>query len=333
MTDESPGQATRIIVADDEPDLLALLKSALAGEGFLVETACNGREAIAAIRANPPDIVVLDLSMPFMNGFEVCQAVRRDPLLEHLPIIILSATTGGPTKVEGLNLGADDFITKPVDMNELLARVRMIIRRTRQGLDANPLSHLPGNVSIERHIEEALADGRPLAVLYVDINQFKAYNDAYGYDSGDHVIKTTSRLLIRVATESSPPCFIGHIGGDDFILIAAPGQMENLARRIISEFDAMSLEFYNEVDRARRRIVSTDRRGQTKEYPLLSIAVGICHNKHRKLTSYAQISQYGAELKKHAKSREGSAFVVDRRRDDGTPAPDGPDDSSGDFAL
>ncbi|MFA6315953.1 MAG: response regulator [Elusimicrobiota bacterium] len=316
MTEASGQQKTRIVVADDEPDLLSLLATALAEQGFSVEAVCNGKEALDAIRSNPPDLAVLDLNMPIMTGFEVCTALRKDPLLEHLPIIILSAQSGGPTKVEGLNLGADDFISKPLtDMSELLARVKMIIRRTRQGLDANPLSHLPGNVSIERHIEEAVASERPLAVLYVDINQFKAYNDAYGYDSGDHVIKATSRLLIKVATEAVPPCFVGHIGGDDFIVIATPEQMEPLAQRIIREFDAMSLSFYNETDREKRRIVSTDRRGMTKEYPLLSIAIGICHNSGKKLTSYAQISQYGAELKKHAKAREGSAYVIDRRHD------------------
>ncbi|MBI5211529.1 MAG: response regulator [Elusimicrobia bacterium] len=323
MTADLPGhQPTRIIVADDEPDLLELLRSALEKEGFQVDAATNGREALDAIRANPPDIVVLDLSMPLMSGFEVCSAVRQDPLLEHLPIIILSATSGGSTKVEGLNLGADDFITKPVDLSELLARIRMIIRRSRQGLDANPLTHLPGNVSIERHIEEAVAGQRPLAVLYLDINQFKAYNDAYGYDSGDNVIKESGKLFIRVATTASPPCFIGHIGGDDFIMIATPDQMEGLAQRIVREFDEMSLSFYNEVDRKKRRIVSTDRRGLKKEYPLLSIAIGICHNQHKPLTSYAQISQYGAELKKHAKRQEGSSYVIDRRKDPGAPLPE-----------
>ncbi len=313
MAPPDDGPPPRILVADDEPDLLTLLGTTLENAGFSVETAPDGRAALAAIRAKPPDIAVLDLTMPHMTGFEVCKAVRNDPILEHLPIIILSAVAGGATKVEGLNLGADDFISKPVDMAELLARIRMIIRRSRMGLDANPLTHLPGNVSIERRIEEAISTGRPLAVLYVDLNQFKAYNDAYGYEAGDEVIKATSRLLVRAAQEQIPPAFVGHIGGDDFIVLCAPDRMEELARRLLTDFDRTSPGFYAPEDARRGHIASKDRQGQAREYPLLSMSIGICHNDRRPLTSHAQVSQIGAELKKYAKRHKGSAFVVDRR--------------------
>lgn len=306
--------APRILVADDEPDLLTIMKETLEREGFAVECAQDGGEALQMIQSNPPDIAVLDLRMPRMDGFEVCRRLREDPLYEHLPCIILSASATRDSKVEGLNLGADDFINKPVDIVELLARVRMILKRTRQGLDANPLTRLPGNVSIETHVEDALAEGRPLAVLYVDLNQFKAFNDAYGYDSGDRVIKATGLMLLRVARERQGR-FLGHIGGDDFIVMTVPEDMEAVAKKICEEFDRMVPSFYNEADRARKRIVSTDRQGRMIEFPLLSVSIGICHNTHRRLTSYAQVSQYGAELKKAAKQIAGSAFVVDRRRE------------------
>lgn len=306
----------RILVADDEPDLLIVMRDILEREGFHVQTASNGQEALESIRKDPPDIAILDLMMPRLDGFDVCRELRKDPILETLPLIILSASTGNDSKVTGLNLGADDFITKPVDVAELLARVRMILRRSRQGLEANPLTHLPGNVSIETHVEAALASGKALAVLYLDLNQFKAYNDSYGYDAGDHALKATAQLLLRVVREHSDEGdFVGHIGGDDFIVITQPSRMEILAKRIIAEFDAMVPSFYKEEDRKRRKIISTDRQGAIREFSLLSIAIGICHNKKRKLTSYAQISQYGAELKKHAKAKKGSAFILDRRRD------------------
>lgn len=303
----------RILVADDEPDLLLIMKETLEREGFRVETAEDGAQALAAIRRDPPDIAVLDLRMPHVDGFGVARALRDDPLYEHLPVIILTASGTRDSKIEGLNLGADDFITKPVDILELLARIRMIMRRNRLGLDASPLTHLPGNVSIETRIEEALAKHKALAVLYIDLNQFKAFNDAYGYDAGDHVLKATGQLLIRVTRPRGE--FVGHIGGDDFIVLSGPEKMEELAREICAEFDKIAPGFYNEADRARGTIVSKDRQGREREFPFLSVAIGICHNKARKLVSYAQISQLGAELKKHAKQKSGSAYVIDRRKD------------------
>lgn len=305
----------RILLADDEADLLVVMKDALQSQGFEVTTAADGEEALASIRRSPPDIAVLDLKMPQRDGFSVTRELRADPLFENLPVIILSASGTRDSKVEGLDLGIDDFITKSMDIKELLARIRMILKRNRQGLDANPLTRLPGNRSIESHVEEAVASGRPLAVLYVDLNQFKAYNDVYGYDAGDHVIRATAQLIVRLARDGGRLDYVGHIGGDDFIVLTEPSRMEELARRIIAGFDALSPGLYNDEDRRRGKIVSTDRQGRIREFPLLSIAVGICHNQTRKLLNYAQVAQFGAELKKAAKSAAGSSYVVDRRKD------------------
>ena len=303
----------RILIADDLPDLLAALTETLQREGYAVTAVGDGEAALSAIRSDPPDIAVLDLRMPKLDGFAVCRALRDDPLLENLPVVILSATGSRESKVEGLDLGADDFITKPVDIRELLARLRMILKRTRQGLDANPLTRLPGNLSIESRVERALRENKPLAVHYVDLNQFKAYNDAYGYDEGDRVIKALARVLVDQMGKGAD--FVGHIGGDDFIVLSDIERMEPLAAEICRRFDGIAPSFYSDEDRARGAIVTVDRQGATREFPLLSVAIGICHNRDRRLKSFAQIAHLGAELKKVAKSKPGSAYVVDRRRD------------------
>jgi PleD family two-component response regulator len=307
-------EGARILIADDLPDLLDALKETLEREGFRVTAVGDGKSALDEIRREPPDIAVLDFKMPKMTGFEVCAALREDPLLENLPVVILSASGTRDSKVEGLTLGADDFITKPVDVRELLARIRMILKRTRQGLDANPLTRLPGNLSIESRVERHIADGRPLAVLYFDLNQFKAYNDAYGYDAGDRVIKSLARVLVERVREGGAD-FVGHIGGDDFILLSTPEKMEATAAAACSAFDALVPSFYSETDRARGFVVAKDRQGKTREFPLLSVAVGICHNRDRRLAGFAQVAALGAELKKAAKAKTGSAFVIDRRKD------------------
>jgi diguanylate cyclase (GGDEF)-like protein len=311
----SQPRAARILVADDEDDLREILQQTLEAQGYKVETAIDGVDALASIRRDPPDIAILDLRMPRMDGFAVCAELRRDPVFEHLPVILLSASGTRDNRVHGLDLGADDFINKPVDTVELLARVRMILKRTRQGLDANPLTRLPGNRSIEARIEAALEKGGPLAVLYIDLNQFKSYNDAYGFDAGDTVIKATGSLLLEISRARPESAdFVGHIGGDDFILITTPDRMEEAAAEIVRRFDSLVPDFYNETDRARRKIVGVDRKGKTVEFPLLSIAVGICHNRTRPLKSYGEVAQIGTELKKHAKRQAGSSYVIDRRK-------------------
>jgi len=315
MTDAAQARP-KILLADDEPDLLALMRATLERQGYDVTTALDGVEALAAIRQTMPDIVVLDLIMPRCDGFKVCRELRQDPLFAHLPIIILSAAGSRDCKVNGLDLGADDFITKSMDIQELLARIRMILKRTRRGLDANPLTRLPGALAIESRITEALSAGRPLAVLYLDLDQFKAYNDLYGYESGNQVIRYVSRILIQASRgHAGPPDFIGHIGGDDFIVLTDPSRMEEVARRIIADFDAAAPGFYNAADRERGQIVSVDRQGNIREFPLLSVSIGICHNSLRKLESPAQVSQLAAELKKAAKERPGSSYFIDRRKD------------------
>ncbi len=304
-----------ILLADDDPEIVRLLSDFLRRHGLAVETATDGLEALEKIRGLSPDLAILDRHMPGLDGFSVCRLLRQDPLFEHMPLVILSAAAERENKIAGLDLGADDFISKPVDMDELLARVRMILRRTKMGLDANPLTHLPGNASIENRINTALRENRPLAVLYLDLNQFKAYNDAYGYEAGNRVILETGNLLIRLKQEMGEISFVGHIGGDDFIVLTEPSVMEPVAKRITAEFDALARTFYTPEDLRRGKIIGKDRRGQVREFPIISVAIGICHNGARRLESFAQISQIGAELKRHAKENPGSAYVIDRRAD------------------
>lgn len=312
---ESEAEARpKVLIADDQIILLALMKEMLEASGFSVVTASDGNEALAQIKRENPDIAVIDYNMPYKNAFAIAQEVKSDSIYAHMPFIILTAISDKQTKLKGLSLGIDDYLIKPVDADELVARIRMILKRTKQVLDANPLTRLPGNPSIQARIEKEIARGNKFAVLYVDLNQFKSFNDAYGFEAGDRVIKSTANLLASQTRQiDGLNGFIGHIGGDDFIVVCAAQCAETLAKRIIQDFDTLAPSFYNEEDRQRGFIISTDRRGEVQKFPFLSVSIGIVHNASKKLSSLAQISQIGTELKHHAKQAGKSAYVVDRR--------------------
>ncbi len=306
----------KVLLAEDQTELLMLMKETIEAAGFEVVTAHDGQEALKLIFEARPDIAVLDYSMPGKDGLTVAQDLKDNPLFAHIPIIICTAHSEKKAKMKGLSMGIDDYLIKPVDTDELIARMRMILKRNKQVLDTNPLSKLPGNPSIQARVEREIQRNGEFAVLYLDLNNFKAYNDIYGFDAGDHVLKATANLLVKLTIQNENSSdFIGHIGGDDFIIVTSFDRAEKLAESIVVSFDDISPSFYTKEDRERGYIVSTDRQNNVKKFPFLAIAVGIVHNKFRPLTSFAQVSNIGAELKKAAKTREKSFYILDRRKD------------------
>lgn len=306
----------RVLIADDQTELLMLMKEMVQDAGFEVFTANDGEEALRMVFETNPDIIVLDYNMPRKDGLEVAGNLKNNPLFAHIPIIIVTGAGEKSTKLKGLSMGIDDYLIKPVDTDELIARIRMILKRNKLVLDTNPLSKLPGNPSIQARVEREIQKNLPFAVLYLDLNNFKAYNDTYGFEAGDRVLKATANLLVKLTIQNeASEDFIGHIGGDDFIVVTNFEHAEELAKHIITAFDGIAPSFYNSADKARGHIVATDRQGNIKKFPFLSIAIGIVHNSTRPLNSFAQVSNIGTELKKGAKGSEKSHYIMDRRKD------------------
>lgn len=309
----------KILIVDDQPDIRDILKITL-GEEYQVAEASNGQEALSQVKTNTPDLILLDYKMPVMSGLEVCQIIKSDLLLQHLPIIMLTGKGEVTDKVTGINAGADDYIVKPFVPEELLARIKMVLRRTERDLEANALTRLPGNLPIaaalQRQIEFAQKNPNyRFAVCYLDIDKFKSFNDRYGFERGDELIKETARILIRAVKESDrPDDFIGHVGGDDFLIITTPQQAEKICQRIIKDFDGAAPSFYTEDDRKAGFIIATNRKGQEEKFPLLTISIGVVTNETRKIDHVAQVGEIGAELKKYAKSFPRSIFVKDKRK-------------------
>jgi diguanylate cyclase (GGDEF)-like protein len=307
--------ALRVLVVDDEPDIRDVLKITLEAEKYEVIEAENGEEAIKIIAQKTPDLVLLDYKMPKMDGREVCRRIKKDILLRHLPIIMVTGKGEITDKVDGIDAGADDYIVKPFEPEELLAHIKMILRRAEIDLEANPLTRLPGNVSILKELNQRLSSQKLFAVCYVDLDKFKAYNDTYGFERGDNVIKETARILLRTTQElGNPDDFVGHIGGDDFVVVTSIPTADILCPKIIENFDKSLKDFYNENDWKNGYITAHDRQGLEMKVPLLSISIGVVTNEFRKIEHVAQIGEIGAELKAYAKSQKKSNYVIDKRK-------------------
>jgi diguanylate cyclase (GGDEF)-like protein len=306
----------RILVVDDDRDICRSIEVVLRLEGYDVRIAHEGEEALEqAVRAQP-DLVLLDMMMPGIDGYEVTKRLRHDPRTATASIIMLTARALPADKVLGLTAGCDDYIVKPFDPSELVARVQSALRRSRQMREVSPLTGLPGNFQIAHELERLVADETSeFAVLYADLDDFKAYNDHYGFMRGDEAIRASGRLLTdALARHRTNPSFAGHIGGDDFVLVTSANKAESLAQDIVRNFDLMAPSLYDQDDRQRGYIEVPDRRGVLHHYPFLSISVGVASSAIRPIRSQWEASSVATEMKAVAKRKVGSAYEIDRRR-------------------
>jgi diguanylate cyclase (GGDEF)-like protein len=240
--------------------------------------------------------------------------LRSDPSTSGVSVILLTARGLSADKLEGFSVGADDYIVKPFDTPELLARIRGVLRRAKEMRAQSPLTGLPGNVRIQDEIEERVSGARPFAILYTDLDYFKAYNDHYGFARGDQVIQYTAQMLQEVAQGiAGVEAFVGHVGGDDFVIVIDPQFAEPVAERIIQRFAQEVPQLYDEVDRARGAVELTSRSGELQRFPLVSISIGIATTERRSYSHFAEAVAIATEMKSFTKQQAGSSWAMDRR--------------------
>ena len=303
----------RILVVDDDRDIARFIELNLNLEGFEVEVAYDGAEALEKATAHPPDLILLDVMMPVVDGVEVVRRLRAQSSTASIPVVMLTAKSLSADKVVGLTAGADDYIVKPFDTLELVARVRTTLRRTADVRSVSPLTGLPGNHRIDVEISARARSSHPYAVCHVDLDEFKSFNDAYGFLRGDALLLALAGVLQQVAADAGePPVFIGHVGGDDFVVACTPDQAEPLCRRVIDLFDAAVPGAYDDEDRQRGYLEVNDRRGELRQHGLVSVSIGVaCYTTgdrdHRAVIAAA------TEMKGVAKAQDGSVVAVDRR--------------------
>ena len=304
-----------VLIAEDDEDIARLIQLNLQPHGYDVVTAPDGQHLLSIVNDVLPDLVLLDVMMPKIDGFEVCRRLKADARTKHIPVIMLTARSLQADKVIGLTAGADDYLIKPFDGTELALRVTSSIRRGREMRATSPLTQLPGNIQIQDELKHRTAAEEPFALMYIDLDNFKAFNDHYGFLRGDEAIKLMAKCSGEIIQKHSPSTgFLGHVGGDDFVAIVDASVAEQVAKEMIRCWDGLVPRLYDELDVANGYIEVTDRRNELRRFPLMSVSIGIATNSQGQIRTHWEASEIASEMKHFAKSREGSTYALDRRR-------------------
>lgn len=301
--------SARIIILSSDSQLASHVQLRLYSKGFQAATMACINTALGSFYADPPDLLIVDLSSDTECGLGFVSTLRSDSFFSAIPIIGLLTTIESDAFDWG-HCPLDDFIELPLNFNELFNRISLAISRLKRIFDNNPLTRLPGNTSIQIAIEAAL--GSSTAVCYIDINHFKPYNDAYGFSHGDEVLRMTARIMFNAVRDFGGG-FCGHVGGDDFVCIVPLDLAESVCQTIISHFDLIVLDLFDDETKCRGYYYGTNRKGEKENIPLLSVSIGIVPMNMTKLQHSAKVSEVAAELKKLAKNSDHSRYVVDNR--------------------
>jgi diguanylate cyclase (GGDEF)-like protein len=314
LTHQTTISHRRVLIADDDASVRQLLEVTLRSDGFDVISASNGHELVRLAQERAPSLILVDLVMPQMDGYEAIRQMRNDTRTAHIPMLILTARSHTGDIVVGFETGADDYIAKPFDVNELLARVRSHLRRAAQRPVLNPLTGAPGSVLFSQELRHRLNSKQKIGLLYTDLDHFKAFNDAYGFARGDRAILLVARLIQFVLRRyGNPEDFVGHIGGDDFAILTTPDKVDLLAQHLIDLFDREVLQLYQAEDRQRGYLTAADRHGILRRFGLMTISIGVVTNERRHFVDEDEISRTAAEMKHFAKTQPRSSYAVDQR--------------------
>jgi signal transduction histidine kinase/DNA-binding response OmpR family regulator len=301
-----------VLVVDDDPSIRAICAEVLRSHGYAVDEAGTCEEARRAVVERRPQVVLVDVQLPDGDGFGLLESLAPRRAAEPFAAVFLSARGETADKVRGLRLGADDYLTKPFDAQELVARIDAVVLRREAALHASPMTRLPGGRAIDREVERRLEGGHAFALTYADLDNLKAYNDTYGYAKADGVVLQTAGILREVvAAHGGEGAFLGHVGGDDFVILTAPERAARVAAETIAAFDRVIPLYYERADRERGFIEAVDRFGEKRRFALLSLSVATVPAPAGRFERHADLARVAAELKERAKRIPGSIHLVE----------------------
>jgi signal transduction histidine kinase/DNA-binding response OmpR family regulator len=304
-------EAPRVLIVDDDSSIRMICREVLEIGGYQVRDAGSATAALAEARRFRPDMIVLDVLMPGIDGYRCAELIRADPAIAMAPIMFLSARGDTADKVRAFRSGAEDYMVKPFDAAELLARVGKALDRQARELGASPTTQLPGADAIQGEIERRIRDRDPSAVAcYLDLDNLKAFNDYYGYAKANAVIRQTGDVIRHIIKKhGADGDFIGHIAGDDFVFVTTAECADEVCRGICERFDHLIRLYYDPVDRAAGFIETKDRFGVQRRFPIMSVSIAAISLSHTK--TYAGLAELAAVGKRTAKAIVGSTYVRD----------------------
>ena len=288
----------RLLIVEDDNDISNMLNIYFAGQGFEVDVAPRGSVALEKSRHNLPHLIILDIMLPDIDGFEVCRILRTNTRTSHVPIIFLTQKDERSDKLAGLELGADDYITKPFDIEELKLRVQRAISRAEQQSLTDPRSGLPAGRLIEEQLRKIIRQ-QNWAYMDVRVNHYDPFKEAYGFVAGDDVLRFTAMLIGEVLDElGTTNDFIGHAGGDNFIIITAEEIAPAIREKLKSRFAEEVLSHYSFIDREQGFIRAVNKDGKPEEAPLMKLAIGIVSPTEYQFADIREITEMAAEARR-----------------------------------
>jgi len=311
----SSDKRTRVLVAHHDPNACEAAAAILRRIGCDPITAAATPSMLASAYADPPQCILLAHDLNESGGSAVLlDLLKSDNLYGHVPVILL-LDRHDPSNIPWDRVQADDYLREPIEEHEVAARIALCLARMERDINASPLTGLPGNVSILRQAERRLQAGIPFAIAYLDLDDFKPFNDKYGFPRGDEVLRMTARVLVTSVQDlGNRDTFVGHVGGDDFVFITPPELVRAACESVIKNFGAIVPSFYDEEDRGGGGITSIDRKGEAQFFPTMSCTIAAIDTARSTAQHLAELSTRCAGVKKCAKAMPGSNYLIDRRQ-------------------
>ena len=288
----------RLLIVEDDFDISNMLRIYFSGQGYEVDVAPRGQDALQKTRQTIPHLIVLDIMLPDIDGYEVCRNLRMNTRTSHIPVIFLTQKDERSDKLQGLELGADDYITKPFDIEELKLRVQNAIARAERESLTDPRSGLPSGRLIEEQLRRIIRiDG--WVFMDIRINNFNPFKEAYGFVAGDDVLRFTAMTLNEVVDKfGTSDDFIGHAGSDNFIIISTEEKADTIKDQIKSRFSEEVLTHYSFMDREQGYIITTNDEGQQEQTPLMTIGIGMVSPSQFHFADIREITELAAEARR-----------------------------------